>query len=154
MSSSGLNPIRLINMPYNIRKISDICRELGLICTLSKAPREMNPDISRLYKALGAVSYAYRNDGPEIIRGEYVAASKLSDLSLASFGPRIWSSRSTERAGVLRAGEERANGLCPKDLYWDDPVDRALYALKLDQPISLINTDAAIYTASKQLSVI
>lgn len=109
--------------------ITDICRELGLICTITKAAREreLNPNVWASYKTLDDVTYAYRNDDSDIIHREVVAIGRLSNLCLAVYAAKVWSANENERAGVLKAGDWRANGLYPKDLFWDDPEDRKLY---------------------------
>lgn len=109
-------------------RINDLCRQLGLICAFTKRPRdkELNPDIWELYKHLGAISNVYRLDEAEIIKLEFKAIGRISDIFLAQYGERIWRRQHGERAGVLSAGDSRANGLYPKDLYWDDEEDRAL----------------------------
>lgn len=115
-------------MPPLGRRIDGLCRQLGLICAFTRTARdrELNPEIWKLYKSLDAISNAYRNDDAETIRLEYAAIGRIPDLFLAPYGGQIWCGDVTERAGVLKAGDERSNGLYPKDLYWEAPEDQAL----------------------------
>lgn len=114
-----------MSTPSN-RDISDLCRQLGLISPLTRKAQDQqpNPNISELRKCLERISNAYRNDDSKPIERNLREIGKLADGYIEPYGGRIWHYAGGERAGVLPAGDRRADGLYPRDLYWDDPEDR------------------------------
>lgn len=114
-------------MASSTRSVNDITRQLGLICVFTGKlrDREPIPIIWKVFKKLDSISYAYRNEVSDLVQAEKVAVGRIAFEFLEPYGEKIWSADGTGRAGLLRAGDRRANGLYPKDLYWDQFEDKA-----------------------------
>ena len=113
-----------IAMPSFRETTLDLVRRLGLIAPLTKKKQEYNinyPVKTLQEDGIDAAIFEHCHRSNEDIRASRQLRTEADTLR-DTYGRELWRPGS-RRPGLLGAGDARAHGFYPKELYWNDAQD-------------------------------